>query len=92
MTPPEPVDKDPAATATPPAAEYAVGPVSALAQRGRDAVREGSQRLRDGAWDTNQNTLRYIQTEPVKAMLIAGAVGAGLMALAGLLSRTHSSR
>jgi hypothetical protein len=33
----------------------------------------------------------YIKDEPVKAMLIAAATGAALMALVGLVSRSRSA-
>ena len=60
---------------------------SALAQRGLDAVRDGSQSLRDSARRASDNTLDYIQAEPLKAVLMAAAAGAALMALVGLLAR-----
>ena len=60
---------------------------SALAQRGMDAVRDGSQQLRDKALRASDGTVNYIKDEPVKAMLIAAATGAALMAMAALVSR-----
>lgn len=62
---------------------------SALAQRGLDAVRETSQGLRDSAHRASDSTVGYIKDEPLKAMLIAAATGAALMALVGMLSRSH---
>lgn len=62
---------------------------SALAQRGLDAVRETSQGLRDSAHRATDSTVGYIKDEPLKAMLIAAATGAALMALVGMLSRSH---
>jgi len=60
---------------------------SELAQRGVDAVRDTSQQLRDKAVRASDGTVNYIRDEPVKAMLIAAATGAALMALIGLMSR-----
>ena len=54
---------------------------SVLAQRGVDAVREGSRQVRDQALRASDGTLHYVRQEPVKSMLIAAAVGATLMAL-----------
>lgn len=60
---------------------------AALASRGAAAVRDGSQQLRDKALHASDSTIGYIKDEPVKAMLIAAATGAALMALLGLLTR-----
>jgi ElaB/YqjD/DUF883 family membrane-anchored ribosome-binding protein len=54
---------------------------SVLAQRGVDAVRQGSRQVRDQALRASDGTLHYVREEPVKAMLIAAATGAALMAL-----------
>lgn len=62
--------------------------VSALAQRGVDSVRETSQHLREKTRDAADGTVQYIKDEPVKAMLIAAATGAALMALVSLISRS----
>jgi ElaB/YqjD/DUF883 family membrane-anchored ribosome-binding protein len=59
----------------------------ALAQRGVDAVRGTTQQLRDRALQASDTTVNYIKDEPVKAMLIAAATGAALMALIGLMGR-----
>ena len=58
----------------------------ALAQRGADALRDGTQQLRDKALRASDSTVSYIKDEPVKAMLIAAATGAALMALVNLMS------
>lgn len=60
---------------------------SALAQRGVDAWRDGSQHLRDASFRARDSTLDYIKDEPVKSVLIAAAAGAALVALVGLLGR-----
>jgi ElaB/YqjD/DUF883 family membrane-anchored ribosome-binding protein len=57
---------------------------SALAQRGVDAVRDRSLQVREQALRASDSTLNYIKDEPVKAVLIAAATGAVLMALIGL--------
>ncbi|HOZ63029.1 MAG TPA: hypothetical protein PK497_01395 [Burkholderiaceae bacterium] len=62
--------------------------VGALAQRGVDSVRQTSQQLRDRTRDATDGTVQYIKDEPVKAMLIAAATGATLMALVSLISRS----
>jgi ElaB/YqjD/DUF883 family membrane-anchored ribosome-binding protein len=54
---------------------------SVLAQRGVDAVRDGSRQVRDQALRASDGTLHYVREEPVKSMLIAAVVGAALMAL-----------
>ncbi len=60
---------------------------SALAQRSVDAIRESSLQLRDQARHASDGTVNYIKHEPVKAMLMAAATGAALMALVSLMSR-----
>jgi ElaB/YqjD/DUF883 family membrane-anchored ribosome-binding protein len=62
---------------------------SALASRGAAAVRDGSQHLREKAVHASDSTIGYIKDEPVKAMLIAAATGAALMALLSLLTRSR---
>ncbi len=61
------------------------------AQRGVDAARETAQQLRERALRASDNTVTYIRDEPVKSMLIAAAVGAGLMAVLGMLRRDRGS-
>jgi ElaB/YqjD/DUF883 family membrane-anchored ribosome-binding protein len=60
---------------------------SALTHRGLDALRESGQQLREKSSHARQTTADYIQHEPVKSVLIAAAVGAGLMGLLALFSR-----
>jgi ElaB/YqjD/DUF883 family membrane-anchored ribosome-binding protein len=62
---------------------------SALATQGMDAVHDGSQRLRHKARRASEGTVNYIRHEPVKAMLIAAATGAALMALVSLMGRSR---
>lgn len=63
--------------------------INALAQQGMDTVRDTSQQLRDQAIRATDSTVSYIKEEPVKAMLIAAATGAALMALLSLMSRSR---
>lgn len=61
----------------------------ALAQRGVDAVKEGTQQWREKAQNASDTTVGYISQDPIKAMLIAAATGAALMALVGVMSRSR---
>jgi len=61
-----------------------------VARRSVEAMRDTSAQLRDRATRASESTVGYIKGEPVKAMLIAAAVGAALMALVGLVSRSRS--
>jgi len=62
----------------------------AAARRGADMVRDTSAQLRERATAAQDTTVSYIREEPVKAMLIAAATGAALMALVGLLTRSRN--
>jgi ElaB/YqjD/DUF883 family membrane-anchored ribosome-binding protein len=59
------------------------------ARRSAAAVREASAQLREKATHASDSTVEYVRQEPVKAMLIAAATGAALMALIGLLARSR---
>ncbi len=63
---------------------------NALTQRGLHAVQDGALQLREKASRTGEATVRYIQQEPVKSVLLAAATGAVLMGVISLLSRTRS--
>jgi ElaB/YqjD/DUF883 family membrane-anchored ribosome-binding protein len=65
---------------------------SAMAHRGMDSVRDTSQQLRIGARHASDTTVNYLKDEPVKAVLIAAATGAVLMALVSLLTRWRDRR
>ena len=65
---------------------------SALVHKGLDSVRQTSRQLRDGAHYASDKTVAYIREEPVKAMLIAAASGAVVMALARVISQSNQSR
>lgn len=75
-----------------PAAVRLASQAEDLAQRGYDAVRNGSQHLRERAVDARERGVRYVQDEPVKAVLIAAAAGAALMALVQLVSHRRGDR
>jgi len=76
----------------PPLLQQAGEQASRLAQRGLDALHEGSQSLRNRARHASDSTTGYIQAEPMKAMLIAAAAGAAVMGLISLLSRARHPR
>lgn len=61
-----------------------------LARRGVEVVRDGSLLLRDTARHATEGSIVYIREEPVKAVLISAAIGAGLMALLSALSRSRA--
>jgi ElaB/YqjD/DUF883 family membrane-anchored ribosome-binding protein len=61
----------------------------AAARRSADALRETSAQVRDKVLHAQDSTVGYIRDEPVKAMLIAAATGAALMALIGLMGRSR---
>jgi len=74
---------------TTPILERASEQVSAMAHRGLDSVRETSHQLRLKAEHASDTTVGYIRQEPVKAVLIAAATGAALMALVSLVARSR---
>lgn len=53
-----------------------------------ESVRETSHQLHLQAEHASDSTVNYIRHEPVKSVLIAAAVGAALMALLNLVSRS----
>lgn len=62
---------------------------SEMTQRVVDAVRDSSQQLQEQAARASDSTAKYIRREPVKALLIAAASGAVLMALVSLIVRSR---
>jgi ElaB/YqjD/DUF883 family membrane-anchored ribosome-binding protein len=58
-----------------------------LARRSADVMRDRTADMKDRAVRTSDMTIGYIKDEPVKAILIAAATGAVLMALVTLLNR-----
>jgi ElaB/YqjD/DUF883 family membrane-anchored ribosome-binding protein len=55
----------------------------------KNTIPEEVQKLRDQAEQATDCTVKYIQHDPIKSMLIAASVGAALMALVGLFTRSH---
>ena len=60
-----------------------------LAHRGIDALRDTTRQVRDTAVKASDQTVNYIKDEPFKAVLIAAATGAALMALVSLMGRSR---
>lgn len=52
-------------------------------------LRDTAQAARDKATDMTDQVVGYTRDEPVKALLIAAAVGAGLMGLLSLMGRSR---
>ena len=69
------------------AARRASERASEMATRGMDAVRDGSQHLRDRALRVTDDSVAYIKHEPVKSIIYAAVAGAALMGVVSLLSR-----
>jgi ElaB/YqjD/DUF883 family membrane-anchored ribosome-binding protein len=65
---------------------------SALLQQSKEAVQDGSAKVRAQAQRASDSTLGYIKDEPVKAVLIAAVVGAALTALVHLAGRSRDDR
>lgn len=59
---------------------------------GLQSVRKTAEQLRQQAAHANEVAVGYIRQEPVKAVLIAAATGAALMALVSLFSRGGQRR
>lgn len=66
------------------------GQANALLHSGRDAVRNATHQVTDAAAHARDGAVSYVKEEPVKALLIAAATGAALMALVSMMS--HSRR
>jgi ElaB/YqjD/DUF883 family membrane-anchored ribosome-binding protein len=69
-----------------PALDDVAHDATSLAHRGSEALRHRSDQLRDQALHVRDATRGYIQHEPLKAVLMAAATGAALVALGTLLS------
>lgn len=78
-----------AANQVAPLLDRATEQANTLAQRGLHAVQDSALQLREKTAHSGEVTVRYIQNDPVKAVLIAAATGAALMALVGLMSRSR---
>ena len=64
--------------------------VNEMASRSADALRKGSRQARATAQRASDTTVAYVKDEPVKAMLMAAASGAALLALFNLLTRSRN--
>ncbi len=70
-----------------PAAVRLASQAEDMAHRGVEAVRESGEHLRQRALQASDRSIGYVREEPVKAVLIAAAAGAALMALTRYLSQ-----
>lgn len=59
--------------------------------RGTNAVREGSAKLKDSVSELTDRTATYVHEQPVKSVLMAAAAGAAIAILAGMMT-SHRSR
>ncbi len=73
-----------------PAYDRLKGQTQDLANRGMEALRDTTRQVRDTATKASDQTLGYIKDEPLKAVLIAAATGAALMALISLMGRSSN--
>ena len=73
---------------TAPWLKHANNEMGSLAHRGMASVHETSKMVQDQALKARQVAENYITHDPVKALLIAAASGAALMALISLASRS----
>ncbi len=67
------------------------GQANQLLQSGKDAVRTASHQVTDAALNARDGAVSYVKEEPVKALLIAAATGAALMALVSMMSHSRHS-
>ena len=81
---------DEARAKTGPMLDRLVSDAERLTRRGVAAVRDTSQQLRETTQRASETTVGYIKDEPIKSVLIAAAVGAALMALVSLASRSRN--
>lgn len=70
--------------------ESAIRSTQKMATDALDALRARSDQLREKAVRASDRTVEYIKDEPFKAVLIAAATGAALMALVTLVSRSRN--
>ncbi len=73
-------------------ADQAIKSTQRVAQDALDSVRDTSRQLRKQAHQASDRTVDYIRDDPIKAMLIAAATGAALMALVNLVSHSREHR
>ncbi|MBX3645825.1 MAG: hypothetical protein KF720_22435 [Rubrivivax sp.] len=70
-------------------AEHLATHADRLAQRSAAALRDHTEHLRERARHAADNTIVHIRQEPLKSVLIAGAIGAAIGALFTLLGRSR---
>lgn len=75
-----------------PLLDRATEQVNALLHSGAESVRDTSRQLREKAIYASRCSVNYVKDEPVKAVLIAAATGAVLMALISLVSHARDRR
>jgi len=63
--------------------------VASLSDRGAEAIRGTTHAVRERARHASDATLGYIRHEPLKALLIAAATGAVVMALISLMRNSR---
>ena len=74
-----------------PSLDKATDQAKKLMRQGRVMVQDSAQKAREKALDFSDKAVSYTKDEPVKAMLIAAAIGAALMALMSLMSRDETA-
>ena len=83
---------DSARDAAVPAVQQAAQKTEQFGQHAVDMVRQSAQQLREKAQHATEASVVYVRQEPIKSVLMAAAVGAGLMAIATLLMSRQGSR
>lgn len=71
-----------------PAFKQGIDQAASWVDQGAGRVQDGLQAARDKANDLTDQVIEYARDEPVKALLIAAAVGAGLMGVLSLITRS----
>ena len=66
-------------------ADHAMQTAQRVANDARASVHDGARQLRDSALRASDHSVRFVRHEPVKAVLIAAAAGAAVMALLSAL-------
>jgi ElaB/YqjD/DUF883 family membrane-anchored ribosome-binding protein len=59
-----------------------------LARRSIGSIRDGSKQIAERAQTATNNTIEYIRDEPVKSVILSAVLGAGLMAIFAMLTRS----
>jgi ElaB/YqjD/DUF883 family membrane-anchored ribosome-binding protein len=77
------------AASVPPAVERAAERATDMARQGTHKLQQGAQQAKAQFNQVTDSAIAYVKDEPVRAMLIAAAAGAALMALASLLGRSR---